>query len=258
MPSKTRKGGDIASELPGEQFSEVIIVGNGDVFLEIRDLKTGIDHQYRCSRSILSNASEYFNVLFDPAKFSEGIAIDVKIRKLQNQYDEPIPSSKLPRVYISDVEELPKATYPTNAVITLFLKILHDANTPWPPSRSKSVNLVALLAIVADRFGAHALIASYLRRHTLDVTLLKDKRSATALIREVENRQRLLAGMILGFPQWVSQCSASLIIDGSQIWKTTLLDPSGEDDKEDNDALWWRLPGGVEGKCPGALVNISG
>lgn len=136
----------------------------------------------------------------------------------------------------------------------ILLKILHDPSTPWPVSRPHSVNLVALLAIVADRFAVQKPIAAYLTRHALDVTLLKDRKSATAYILEADNRQKLLAGMIFGFPQWVLQCSAALIINGPKRWTNTTLDSIEEADKEDDDALWWRLPGGVEGTSYAVLL----
>jgi len=255
MPRRSKKGPDTFLELPDEQSSEVIIVKHGDTVLDVKDQETGIEQHYRCSRAVLRNSSEYFAVLFDPEKFSEGKAIEAKLQELYTQYDGPIPSSKLPRVTISDVGELPKAGASTKTVVTLFLKILHEPTTPWPVKRSQSINRVALLAIVADRFGAHALIAVYLRRHELDVTLLKDRKMSGPYKHELANRQRLLAGMVFGFPQWVLQCSAALIIDGPSDRTHQKLHSSDEDSKNDNDALWWRLPGGLEGIDSGVFVD---
>lgn len=55
--------------------------------------------------------------------------------------------------------------------------------------------------------------------------------------------------MLLELPQWVLQSSAALIIDGPKRWNTTSLESSDEEEKDKGkeDALWWRLPGGVEG-----------
>ena len=251
MPSKSRTTGDSSLDLPEEQPAEVIIAEHGDIFLEIKDEKIGTACRYRCSRSVLINASGYFDVLFDPAKFSEGIVINKTLQELYRKYDGPIPPSKLPSVSIADVGELPKANPLTKTVIPLFLKILHDPNTPWLASRSQSVNLIALLAIVADRFDAHTPIAIYLRSQTLDATLLKAKKSSIAHTLEVENRQRLLAGVIFGFPQWVLQSSAALIVDGSTRWETTSGDYRDGGPKDQDDALWWRLPGGIEGLSNG-------
>ena len=216
--------------------------------LEIIDPTTGAHNHYRCSRTILRSQSEYFDVLLDPIKFSEGIAIEAKLHELSTHYTDhaSIPASKLPSVIVSDVGQLPKACVSLNTVIRLSLNILHDSATPWPVPRSQSISLVALLATIADRLAAIRPIKEYLRAQKFDTTLLKDKKGGTAYKLELDNRQRLLAGLIFGFPSWVRQCSAALITDGPQRRSTANLD-SGEDEEAKDDALWWTLPNGVEG-----------
>ena len=239
--------------------SEAVIATQGDVLLEVKDSRTGLDQRYRCSRAVLRSNSEYFNVLLDPIKFSEGIAIEAEIQKLVKQYTDyaSIPVSKLPTVAVSDVGQLPKACRSASTVIRLFFRILHDPATPWPISRLHAINLVALLAIVADRLAAIRPIRAYLRSQKFETTLLRDRRTCTAHQLEIDNRQRLLAGVIFGFPAWVRECSAALILAGPKRQVTTNLE-SGDDEEADDDALWWRLPNGVEGVYMLVLQHSTG
>ena len=229
--------------------SLVVIASDGDVSIQINDLATRSEHCYRCSRNVLRSTSKYFNVLLDPLKFSEGIAIEARLQDLTKQYCDSttIPTSELPKIIVADVGDLPKGCMWTGAVVSLFFRILHDPSTPWPVLRSQSVNLIALLSIVSDRFACLNAIADYLIRQGLESTLLKDRKSATAHKRELENRQKLLAGLFFGFPEWVRQYSAALIVEGPKRWTSTGRDSSEDEERDGDSALWWRLPGGVEG-----------
>ena len=229
--------------------SESVIATQGDVFLVIKDPRTGFDARYRCSRAALRSNSEYFNVLLDPTKFSEGIAVEAKMQELVKEYADflAIPASKLPAVAVSDVCQLPKeACQPASTVIGLFFRVLHDTTTPWPKSRLHPINLVALLAILADRLQAIRPIREYLKSQKVETTLLRDRRMCTAHQLGIDNRQRVLAGIIFDFPTWVREYSAALILAGPKRPVTTNLE-SGDDEEADDDALWWRLPNGVEG-----------
>lgn len=245
-----------APPVPETAPSTVVISNDGDILIQIENPTS--DRCYRCSRNVLRSVSEYFNVLLDPAKFSEGNAIEARLRDLTRQYTDSaaMPASELPKAII-DVGDLPKrcvSTGTASMVITLFFKILHDSSTTWPVPRAESINLVALLSIVADRFACLHAIAEYLIRQRLRITLLKDKRSGTAHRHELRNRQKLLAGLYFGFSEWVYQCSAALIVEGPTRQTTISLDSSEDEDREGDRAVWWRLPGGVEGVFLRSLV----
>lgn len=233
--------------------STVVICSGGDVLIKINDPTTGTEYCYRCSRNVLRGASEYFSVLLDPVKFSEGIAIEAALLDLKGQYYDTatIPASELPKAIVADVGDIPKSCVSTGIVVKLFFEILHDPSTTWPPVlRAQSVNLVALLAIVADRFACLKTIAEYLRRQGLETTLLKDRKSATAHQTELENRQKLFAGLLFGFQDWAYQCSVALIVEQR-------LDGSENEEHEGDDALWWNIPGGVEGAVPSCSLMGS-
>lgn len=248
MRGKISRPKDFSPAIPEEQPSEVTIAEDGDVILQIEDSRAGIERRYRCLRSVLSSKSEYFDILFDPVKFSEGRATEAKLQELLRQYpySVSIPSSKLPSIVVSDIGELPKACATTSIVVGLFLKILHDPTTTWSVPKFQSVESVALLAIIADRTVATKTIRNYMCGQRMDITLLKERKSATAQQSELDNRQRLLAGLIFGLDAWVRQYSATLIIDRSKRQTRTNSGLSYDEAQED-DALWWRLPSGVEG-----------
>lgn len=210
---------------------------SGDVLIQVND------SCYRCSRDVLRGASEYFNVLLDPVKFSEGIAIEAALLDLKRQYPTTIPASELPKA-IADVDDLPEDSVST--VVELFFDILHDPSTTWPPIlRAESINLIALLAIIADRFACSETIAAYLIRQGLETTLLRDRK--TAHKNELENRQKLFAGLLFGFQDWVYQSSTALIVERRP-------ESSEKEEQEADDALWWNIPGGIEGAVPGSSL----
>ena len=232
--------------------SLTVVAEDGDLIVQIVDHATSTNLEYRCSRTVIRKSSDYFNVLLDPEKFSEGIAINSRLQELRHSYERTlsIPISKLPKVVVRDVGHLPRDISLKTAV-TLFFSILHDHYHTWQIVRSQSIQLVSMLAIIADRLSATEPIATYLRRQGLETSLLKDRKSATIQQLVIDNRQRLLAGLILGFPEWVRRCSISLIVDGSKglpvAIRTKHEAGDGEEDDEKYDALWWSLPGGVEG-----------
>lgn len=229
----------------------VVIAQEGDIHVYIKDELRGMNHEYRCSRVVLRSTSKYFSVLLDPEKFSEGIAIEARLQELSRKYVSLAakPRSELPVVIISDVGQFPKDCAEIITAVRVFLDILHHHDgAHWPAiSRAHSINLVALLAILADRFSSLEKVAGYLKRRGLETALLKDGKSTTPHKTELENRQRMLAGMLFGLPEWVRQCSAALIVEGPTRRTTTNLDSSEDEDPEGDEALWWRLPGGIEG-----------
>ena len=248
MPRVAAVSVNLSPTQDGEKASEVIIASGGDVCLQIEDPKTKSEHRYRCSIAVLTGNSEYFRVLLDPGKFSEGRATEARLQEMYKLYKNTafIPTSELPTIQVSDVGELPEAGVSAKAIVQLFLGILHDPSTTWPFPKSQGINVIALLAIVADRLAATEAVQDYLLALGLNLILLKERKSATPHQREIDNRQRLLAGLTFGFESWVRHSSAALVIDGPKRVSATNIELSDEED-QDNGAFWFRLPNGIEG-----------
>ncbi len=209
----------------------------GDLLLRIKDHGTGTDCAYRVSTTVLRRASPYFRVLLDPSKFSEGIAVDKRLRAIRGLQEEieAIPSLELPMIFIPDIGHVPK-TVSTESAVLLFLHVLHNEDTSWPTPKP---SFLALLAIIADRFAATTPIANYVIQRKWKTKIVAQKGPNSAA--EVRLRQQLLIGLILRFPDWVRQCSASLIVQGSERWSTLC------EEVKEGEALWWNLPNGLEG-----------
>ena len=223
------------------------ISSDGNLLLRISDTRRGSVIYYRVSVVALREASAYFDNLLNPEKFSEGAAVKSRLTTLHEQYGtlSLIPSSKLPVVQISDVGQYPKSAS-NKAVVTQFLKILHDPLTA--DLTASNTSYIALLAIVADRFADNAPVAAFVRQRGWN-----DGRQAGSDAKEIKRnsatpgketfwRQRLLIGLLLDFDDWVSRYSSLLINSGSDKWIT-----GSPPSDRDADALWWSLPGGVEG-----------
>ncbi len=228
------------SDRPSPDHTEVPIDidPSGDLLLRFRDDGAGTLSLYRVSTTALRRASTYFQVLLDPLKFSEGIAVDRRLKAIQRQHGktEAIAFLELPVIYIPDIGQVPRGVS-TESAVTLFFHILHDEETSWPSPRP---SFVALLAIIADRFDAATPIARYVIQRNWKSKMVAQKGSS--LMTEVRLRQQLLIGLILRFPDWVRQYSASLIVQGSAKWTA-----QGEEAKEE-EGLWWNFPNNLEGK----------
>lgn len=210
----------------------------GDLLLRFRGDGTGTPSLYRVSTTALRRASTYFQVLLDPSKFSEGIAVDRRLKAIRGQHGETeaIPFLELPMIYIPDIGQVPKGVS-TESAVTLFFHILHNEETPWPTPR---LSFIAILAVIADRFAAATPIASYVIQQNWKSKI--DAQKGPSSVTELRLRQQLLIGMILRFPDWVRRYSASLIVQGSEKWTA-----QGGGVKEEQ-ALWWNLPNNLEGK----------
>ncbi|MCJ1314547.1 hypothetical protein MMC25_008229 [Agyrium rufum] len=234
-------------------------------------LHTSIN-SYRVSSAVLRASSPYFRALLDPLGFSEGIRITETLAALRDEYSGDagtIPDEKLPKIWIEDVGLTPTTTG-NQATLERFFGILHsvlhesrsgkgmrfhgssdnvveglqrtsngDENLDSAAVRvRKPVNLT-LLAIVADRFDAAAVIAIGLPEAGRILAMPTDK--------EEQIRQRILAGMLLGIDSVVLKFSAQIIVQGSVKWLGYSSSGSpAEANEEAEKPLWWSLPNGIE------------
>ena len=228
----------------------IAIESEGDLLIKIDGQPGEPSFYYRVSSIVLQKASPYFDRLLDPKKFSEGVAFGAQIEKLKESYPDitTVPAAALPMIQVSDVGQIP-ARYPSKNVVTHFFDILHDTNSFWIMTGSLP-NHIALLAILADRFDATKPVLDYINdqgwTHAHKETKENKKESSLSSVRskEILWRQRMFAGVILGVQDWVMSYSRLLIDAGSERWKVA----SDTELKIDDEAPWWYLPRGLEGK----------
>ncbi|MCJ1397283.1 hypothetical protein MMC11_000475 [Xylographa trunciseda] len=228
----------------------IAIEPDGDLLIQINEQPGESALYYRVSSIVLQKASPYFDRLLDPKKFSEGIVFETQLKSLKDSYPDVTmaPAAALPVVHISDVGQIP-ARYPCKNVITHFFDILHDTNSFWVMMGSLP-NHIALLAILADRFDAakpvldHITDQGWTHTHKETKENKKDSNQSSLRSKEILWRQRIFAGIILGVPDWVMSYSRLLIDAGSERWRTL----SDAELNVDDEAPWWYLPRGLEGK----------
>lgn len=219
-------------------------VSNGmrDLVLEVHKPGATAPHYYLVSSEVLRAASSYFRVLLDPAKFNEGASFDTALRALLEKHGSlrSISPENLPRIKITDLGQVPRKARLEEAM-TLYLSILHktDRFCSIP-----SLHPLAVMAIIADRFDTVAAVASYVMRipsrdHILNSNVFDD----WGMGQEVATRQILLIAILLKIePKKFKGHTAKLVIKGSECWKIKT------ETKGDRDALWWNLPGNLEGR----------
>ena len=203
---------------------------------------TPLSSQYRVQSKRLQETSPYFARLLDPDKFGEGATVAETHAKLLLKYPalDAVSFDELPKVHISDVGSISPVVKSIQNLMGDFLRALHDQplSVKVPPLAN-----LANLAVVADRFDALPAMRQYLRANKL-MAALDAKTTITAKgqeksLPEERARQKLLVGLLLDNPSWVWHASLRLIQRG---WVGR--------DPDDDAALWWHLPMGVEGAHP--------
>lgn len=218
----------------------LVIAPSGDLLLDVSQEESSTQYSYRVDSLILQQNSRYFENLLSE-RFSEGqkLAAALKVLKLAGHAslgDAPIES--LPRIRIVNAGRITisKASSIRNLVAD-FLRAIHgfDLAVPNPP-----VANIANLAVVADRFDAVECVAKYVQRKKfLQLTEAKAKGRVSPTLTEERARQKLLIGLLLDHPPWVTRYSKHLIMRDSVQWR-----PDAEEDH--TKALWWDIPNGVE------------
>ena len=215
----------------------------GDLILKVKD--TGLDTycSYLVNRQQLCDTSPYFSTLLNPTKFMEGIELDGKMRELVKKHGKhgSIPMKDIPVILLEDIGEIP-ATVRAEEAFTLFLCILHKPVLPRSPP---GWSLLAILAIIADRFDAIKMVADFVatQHDWTKRSFSWDEKTPLSAKDEKLIRQQILVAWRFGIPLLLKKQSATLIVADSIVWN--------EEDScvnQDVDALWWNLPQGLEGK----------
>lgn len=218
----------------------LVIASSGNLILDVSQEEGSQQYSYRVNSKLLQDNSRYFeNLLSD--RFSEGQKLaaslnDLKLAGHASLADAPVNS--LPRISIVYAGRiaLSKASSIRNLVAD-FLRAVHglDLTVPNPP-----VANIANLAVVADRFDAVECVSRYVQKKKfLQLSEAKSKGRASPALTEERVRQKLLIGLLLDHPPWVTRYSKHLIMRDSVQWR-----PGVEEDH--TKALWWDIPNGVE------------
>ena len=222
----------------------VNISSHGDLVLQIEEGCSSKIICYRVSSTALRSISSYFDVLLDPAKFSEGIETGVTTAQLEKDYPDIslVPTSSLPKISITDVGRFPAGMSNKN-ILSHFFRILHDPHYASPNIATPQA--VVLLAIVADRFDAAAPVSTFIKanKKAMKAVLKSRDEIVNGKVAEEVVRQNILSGLLLHIDGLVLQWSWRLIIEGSSKWYV-------EEDEHDPklELQWWNLPSAIESR----------
>lgn len=230
-----------------------LIIGiepHGDLILNVRQSEDAPEFRYRVSSRMLQENSRYFENLLS-GRFSEGQKLAAALEALKlDGYAMPAeaPEDALPTISIMNVGRISKVSSIQN-LFADFLGVLHGQQLAVPPPIANLANL----AVVADRFDALPYFSMQVQKkryiQAADAKM-KKKSSTTAPPLEERVRQKLLIGLFLDHPSWVTTSSKHLIIRDSMQWK-----PGVEEDE--SLALWWDIPGGVEGRAAFPYLDLQ-
>lgn len=233
---------------------------------------------YRVDLATLKKHSRYFTNLLGDTRFSEARAVAASLADLSLRGEKPADVTdpkawaSLPRVRIIDDDEATRSPAAgRERALRDMLRILHGQSATTKPV---TMLHVVTLAVLADRFACAAAVARYL------ATGLKFKWPATppSRLREEDGlsglglaaeevvRQKVLVSWLLDQPPRFSASTREMVIHGSHRWsmkdesedeEDVTLDPARVAASSRQEALWWYLPDGLEGKCPPLHYHIS-
>ncbi|KAJ4339907.1 hypothetical protein N0V87_002845 [Didymella glomerata] len=218
----------------------LVIALSGDLILDVSQEEGSQQYSYRVDSRNLQQNSRYFENLLG-ARFSEGQKLAAALKDLNlagHASLQDTPVEKLPRISIVNAGRIAisKVSSIRNLVAD-FLRSIHglDLAVSSPP-----VANIANLAVVADRFDAVECVAKYVQRKKfLQLTEAKAKGRAVPALTEERVRQKLLIGLLLDHPSWVTRYSKHLIMRDSVQWQPDAVE-------DHTKALWWDIPNGVE------------
>ena len=231
--------------LPGIDVSLHILAETGDLVLLLEDAHLGLDEKFLVSIDNLRKNSQYYGSMLDAEKFGEGIAIKKRLEELSTKYGPSTspPLDELPTITMLEIPEINHRVTSTVTLIELFLFILHGKTPTWPFRPPESMQSLAQLMLIADRFSAIEVTKRYVYEKNITTSGYIHS-LASARRKDLQVRCKLLAGLYLGEREWIRLGSAKLIVEGSHQWS---LGSSTKEDEKTTPA-WNHLPGGFEGQ----------
>lgn len=216
-------------------------------------LKTRNRVGYRVQLATLKRHSKYFSNLLGDTRFEEARSVAAALKRLSLQNVRPSDAdlAQLPRVQIVEDDEATRSAGRENAFGDL-LRILHAKPVETKPV---TMNYVATLAVLADRFDCTSPVSRYVStslRFKWPVTqprISRDDDQLPALSKAGEDavRQKIMVSWLLDQPLKMHSATRELIVYGSSQW-TAFQDGSDLNEISSNGAVWWDLQDGLESK----------
>lgn len=233
----------MGDETVDETDDVTVISATGDLILEVsHGVSSSPPPTFRVDSERLCAASPYFSRLLSD-RFAEGQRFRKRRAELLSSHGTAgaAPHKALPAVAVADLGRISRVSA-VGSLARDFLRALHGAEVA-PRGKLPLVNLANLL-VVADRFDALPVMTGVVRRggfvEAIDVRAGRRGAGADALGEE-RQRQRVLCGFFLGHDRWLAVHTRETVLGGSMNWgKGYGGDGPGE-------ALWWDLPGEIEG-----------
>ncbi|EAQ86960.1 hypothetical protein CHGG_08213 [Chaetomium globosum CBS 148.51] len=200
---------------------------------------------YRVQLSALKQNSKYFDNLLSDTRFAEARSIEESFQRLSLKNVKPseADAGDLPLVKIHEDDEATRSAG-HNSVFEDLLRILHRKQ-----STAKAVTMqhLAVLALLADRFNCIAIVSRYLNalKYKWPATQTRVSRDdGPTLSRATEEtlRQKILVAWLLDQPPKLQVATRELIMYGSRRWSEYL----DEEQEESYAAAWWDLPDDLE------------
>ncbi|KAK3297989.1 uncharacterized protein B0H64DRAFT_423867 [Chaetomium fimeti] len=200
---------------------------------------------YRVQLAVLKQNSKYFDNLLSDTRFTEARSIEETFQKLSLKNVKPseADAADLPMVKIHEDDEATRSAG-HGSVFEYLLRILHRKQSI---AKAVSMQHLAVLALLADRFDCIAIVSRYLNalKYKWPATQTRVSRDdGPTLSRAAEEnlRQKILVAWLLDQPPKLQIATRELIMYGSRRWS----DYFDEDQDESYAAAWWDLPDDLE------------
>lgn len=232
-------------------------------------LRPEIKLAYRVDQSTLKQQSRYFTNLLGDTRFQEARAITARHGELTRAGLAPsaAPADQLPRVRITDDDEATRSAG-RDAIFGDMLRLLHGA-LDTTPTRTVTMIYVTTLAVMADRFACTAAVGRHLttrlkfRWPPTPAPRLREDGTLSSLSAAAEQlvRQKVLVSWLLEWPIRFAAATREMVWYGSTRWSEQYAEEEYEDEGPEADAgaaqeaVWWYLADGLEGKCPPSFLS---
>ncbi len=201
---------------------------------------------YRVQLAVLKQHSKYFDNLLSDTRFAEARSIEARFQQLalRNVKPSDADAGDLPVVEIHEDDEATRSAA-QDSVFEDLLRILHRKQST-APSKAVTMQSLAVLAVLADRFDCTSTVSRYLNalRYKWPATqtrLSRDDGPALSRAAEETLRQKILVAWLLDQPLKMQAATRELIMYGSRQWSH-----HNQDEDQQQVAAWWDLPDDLE------------